>query len=480
MQRFLNYKSVYAITDVVILSFSFFLSVYLLRSDASTSIFSFYLNHLYIIPLIFLVVSFIVLVFQYNGLYLIDVVLKRTNHFAALLKAVYFSALTVVLFSMALDFYGLTDSRLLIFLFLIISIPLFISIRVFLLRQFYIELSKAGLKKNVLIVGDGEAGKLLATKLIYENPIGLNVVGFVNEDKRVGDYIINDLKNFGRLNDLPHLIKELKIDELIVAMDEDEDYNRVFETIEYCKTLQVKVSITSEIFDVITERIKTEKYIDIPVISVDPKYNDTFTLTLKRFFDVTFAIFGLILLSPVMITIAILVKLSSPGPVLYKQKRIGLYGKEFDFYKFRSMRPVDGEDEERKQKMIEFMKKGNTGGNDLKVVNENRITWIGKIIRKTSLDELPQLFNVIKGDMSLVGPRPCLPYEFENYTEWQKRRVNVMPGCTGVWQVWGRSRVSFDDSVVMDIYYINNMSPWLDLQLIFQTIPVMLFSRGAR
>lgn len=480
MQRFLNYKSVYAITDVVILSFSFFLSVYLLRSDASTSIFSFYLNHLFIIPLIFLVVSFIILVFQYNGLYLIDVVLKRTNHFAALLKAVYFSALTVVLFSMALDFYGLTDSRLLIFLFLIISIPLFISIRVFLLRQFYIELSKAGLKKNVLIVGDGEAGKLLATKLIYENPIGLNVVGFVNEDKRVGDYIINDLKNFGRLNDLPHLIKELKIDELIVAMDEDEDYNRVFETIEYCKTLQVKVSITSEIFDVITERIKTEKYIDIPVISVDPKYNDTFTLTLKRFFDVTFAIFGLILLSPVMITIAILVKLSSPGPVLYKQKRIGLYGKEFDFYKFRSMRPVDGEDEERKQKMIEFMKKGNTGGKDLKVVNENRITWIGKIIRKTSLDELPQLFNVIKGDMSLVGPRPCLPYEFENYTEWQKRRVNVMPGCTGVWQVWGRSRVSFDDSVVMDIYYINNMSPWLDLQLIFQTIPVMLFSRGAR
>jgi exopolysaccharide biosynthesis polyprenyl glycosylphosphotransferase len=411
---------------------------------------------------------------------MIDVILKRTNHFAALLKAVYFSALTIVLFSMALDFYGLTDSRLLIFMFLLISIPLFITIRVFLLRQFYIELSKAGLRKNVIIVGDGEAGKILATKLIYENPIGLNVVGFVNEKKKVGDFVINDLRNFGRLNDLPYLIKELKIDELIIAMDEDEDYDKVFSTIDYCKTLDVKLSITSEIFDVISERIKTEKYIDIPVISVDPKYNDTLTLTLKRFFDVAFAIIGLVLLSPVMITIAILIKLSSPGPVLYKQKRIGLYGKEFDFYKFRSMKPVDGEDEERKKKMIEFMKKGLTDGQDLKVVNEDRITWIGRIIRKTSLDELPQLFNVIKGDMSLVGPRHCLPYEFENYTEWQKRRVNVMPGCTGVWQVWGRSKVSFDDSVVMDIYYINNMSPWLDLQLIFQTIPVMLFSRGAR
>ncbi len=480
MQRLLNYKSVYAVVDIFILTFSFLTSVYFLRNDSSVSIIEFYLNHFFVIPLIFLVVSFIILVFQYNGLYLIDVILKRTNHIAALLKAIYFSALTVVLFSMALDLYGLTDSRLLIFIFLLTCIPLFFLIRVLLLRQFYIELSKAGLRKNVIIVGDGEAGKLLATKLIYENPIGLNVVGFVNEKKKVGDFVINDLRNFGRLNDLPFLIQELKIDELIIAMDEEEDYNKVFETIDYCKNLEVKVSITSEIFDVISERIKTEKYIDIPVISVDPKYNDTLTLTLKRFFDVTFAIIGLILLSPVMITIAILVKLSSAGPVLYKQKRIGLYGREFDFYKFRSMRPVDGEDEERKKKMIEFMKKGKTDGKDLKVVNEDRVTWIGRIIRKTSLDELPQLFNVIKGDMSLVGPRPCLPYEFENYTEWQKRRVNVMPGCTGVWQVWGRSKVSFDDSVVMDIYYINNMSPWLDLQLIFQTIPVMLFSRGAR
>lgn len=480
MQRLLNYKSVYAVVDIFILTFSFLTSVYFLRNDSSVSIIEFYLNHFFVIPLIFLVVSFIILVFQYNGLYLIDVILKRTNHIAALLKAIYFSALTVVLFSMALDLYGLTDSRLLIFIFLLTCIPLFFLIRVLLLRQFYIELSKAGLRKNVIIVGDGEAGKLLATKLIYENPIGLNVVGFVNEKKKVGDFVINDLRNFGRLNDLPFLIQELKIDELIIAMDEEEDYNKVFETIDYCKNLEVKVSITSEIFDVISERIKTEKYIDIPVISVDPKYNDTLTLTLKRFFDVAFAIIGLILLSPVMITIAILVKLSSAGPVLYKQKRIGLYGREFDFYKFRSMRPVDGEDEERKKKMIEFMKKGKTDGKDLKVVNEDRVTWIGRIIRKTSLDELPQLFNVIKGDMSLVGPRPCLPYEFENYTEWQKRRVNVMPGCTGVWQVWGRSKVSFDDSVVMDIYYINNMSPWLDLQLIFQTIPVMLFSRGAR
>jgi lipopolysaccharide/colanic/teichoic acid biosynthesis glycosyltransferase len=174
-----------------------------------------------------------------------------------------------------------------------------------------------------------------------------------------------------------------------------------------------------------------------------------------------------------------MIKITSQGPVLFNQTRIGKFGKPFQFYKFRSMRVSDGEDEERKKKMIEFIKETDSLQGS-KVINDSRLTWIGKIIRKTSLDELPQLFNVIKGDMSLVGPRPCLPYEFEHYDEWQKRRLNVIPGCTGVWQVWGRSSVSFKDSVVLDLYYINNMSPWLDMQLIIQTIPAMFFLRGGK
>jgi lipopolysaccharide/colanic/teichoic acid biosynthesis glycosyltransferase len=180
-----------------------------------------------------------------------------------------------------------------------------------------------------------------------------------------------------------------------------------------------------------------------------------------------------------MMFVALMIKISSPGPVFFKQTRIGRYGKEFQFYKFRSMSVINGDDEERKQKMIDFMKDEN-GTQKTKIINDSRVTWIGKIIRKLSLDELPQLFNVLKGEMSLVGPRPCLPYEYENYDEWQKRRVSVIPGCTGVWQVWGRSSVSFKESVVLDLYYINNMSPWFDLQLIFQTIPVMLTAKGAK
>jgi lipopolysaccharide/colanic/teichoic acid biosynthesis glycosyltransferase len=139
-----------------------------------------------------------------------------------------------------------------------------------------------------------------------------------------------------------------------------------------------------------------------------------------------------------------------------------------------------GEDEERKKMMLDFMNSSSAQASGQKVINEKRVTKIGQVIRKTSLDELPQLFNVIRGEMSLVGPRPCLPYEYENYAEWQKRRLSVIPGCTGVWQVAGRSNVSFKDSVVLDLFYINNMSPWLDMQILFKTIPVILFARGGK
>jgi undecaprenyl-phosphate galactose phosphotransferase len=136
-------------------------------------------------------------------------------------------------------------------------------------------------------------------------------------------------------------------------------------------------------------------------------------------------------------------------------------------------------DHERVTKVTEYIKqKNNKNNGSMKIVNENNITPIGKNLRKMSLDELPQLFNVLKGDMSLVGPRPCLPYEFDAYDNWHKRRLSVLPGCTGLWQVTSRSEVSFDDMVLLDLYYINNMSPWLDLQLILKTVPVMIFGRG--
>jgi len=241
------------------------------------------------------------------------------------------------------------------------------------------------------------------------------------------------------------------------------------------------VRVNSELFKTISENLIVEKYGEVSLINSSPQVKSELTIYFKTIFDKIIALLGLILSLPFFIVIAIIIKLTSKGPVFYKQKRIGKDGKEFNFLKFRSMTVVDGEDEERKKKMLKFMKEDQTEGNgDTKVINEQRVTRIGKFLRKYSLDELPQLINVLKGEMSLVGPRPCLPYEFEHYEEWQKERVKVLPGCTGVWQVYGRSKVNFKDSVVMDLYYIHNMSPWLDLQLIIKTIPVLLFGKGGK
>lgn len=479
MKKNFRYKYFFGIADFLILLFSFLASIYVLRNNAEINFFEFYGKIPEIVLLIVFASFIILLIFQYNGLYRINIILNRTSHFVHLLKAIYYSSLNIVLLSFVIDSKLMLDSRLLVLFFFFLSLGLFFIIRLELLRMLFVGLSNTSFKRDVIIVGDGNSGKLLATKLIYENPIGLNILGFVEESRRKDDLVVAGKKVLGNYDDLPQLIKKFNVDELIIAI-ENESYDRFFSVLEYCKNLNVPIRITSTLWEVIDQRLQVEKYSDIPVINVAPQYNDRFTLGLKRVFDVIISFFALILLSPLMLFIAVMIKLSSPGPILFKQTRIGKYGKPFQFYKFRSMRQLDGEDEERKKMMISFMKNGQHGSEDTKIINESRVTWIGKIIRKTSLDELPQLFNVIKGDMSLVGPRPCLPYEYENYDEWQKRRLTVMPGCTGVWQVWGRSVVNFQESVVLDMYYVNNMSPWLDLQLIFQTLPVMIFSRGAK
>lgn len=479
MKKIPSYKLLYGSADFLILSFSFLVSVYALRNDLSISFFSFYSEIPQLIPLALLLTFMVMLIFGYNGLYRIDVVMKRSRHIAQLSKAIYYSSLQIVLLSLIIDVSNLLDSRLLIFVFIIISVSLLISTRVMGLKWIFNRLSKSGFSRNVAIIGEGRNGKLLATKFLYENPFGLNVVGFIDDNRTPGDFVVAGRKILGNVEQLASIIDEHSIDELIVAID-DRSHDKILDILEECKKLKVTTRVTSEMFDVVSQRIGTEKYADIPVINVSPQYNDRFTLGFKRLADIVFASLGLLVLSPFMVVIATLIKITSPGPVLFRQERIGKDGKSFNFFKFRSMKVLDGEDEDRKQKMIEFMKNNGTNGDDKKIINDSRVTWIGNIIRKTSLDELPQLFNVIIGDMSLVGPRPCLPYEFENYDNWQKRRVSVIPGCTGVWQVWGRSTVSFEESVVLDLYYINNMSPWLDFQLILQTIPVMLFSRGAR
>jgi undecaprenyl-phosphate galactose phosphotransferase len=478
MKKIPSFKFLYGIADLFVMILSFNFAAYLLRKDSSVGFFSFVFNNP-LLSLIFLLLAFVFLaVFQYNSLYKINIIITRAAHLTHIIKAIYYGALNIVLVSLLIETSKILDSRFLIFVFVLIVMPFLYIVRVEVLRFFFLTFSQSGFKRNVVIIGDGKSGKLLATKLMYENPIGLNIVGFINPDnsKPINYEVVIGKKVIGTISQLENIVGSHDVDEIIVNVD-GEDIDETFNIIDYCKTLGSNVKVTSELFDIVARKMNTEKYIDVPVIDVSTHYNNTVTLAMKRVTDIILSIFAVAVLLPFLVIIAILIKLSSPGPILFNQIRIGKYGREFKFYKFRSMKISDESDEERVKQMITFMKDETL---KKKIINEKRVTWIGKLIRKTSLDELPQLFNVIKGDMSLVGPRPCLPYEYENYDEWQKRRVNIIPGCTGVWQVWGRSSVSFKESVVLDLYYMNNMSPWFDLQLLFQTIPAILTARGAK
>ncbi|WP_027092726.1 sugar transferase [Cohnella thermotolerans] len=194
----------------------------------------------------------------------------------------------------------------------------------------------------------------------------------------------------------------------------------------------------------------------------------------KRVIDVTGALFGLLLLSPVLATVAILIKLDDPkSPVLFSQTRIGKHGKPFRMYKFRSMVP------DAEQKLAELLDRNEIKGAMFKIKEDPRVTRIGRFIRRTSIDELPQLINVLKGEMSLVGPRPPLPREVAEYTEYDKLRLTVNAGCTGLWQVNGRNRLSFEQMVELDLEYIRHRSIWGDLKIIFRTFKLLLGAKDA-
>lgn len=205
----------------------------------------------------------------------------------------------------------------------------------------------------------------------------------------------------------------------------------------------------------------------------------------KRILDIIAASFGLLIASLFAAIIAVMIKLSSPGPVLFKQMRVGKNGKEFMFYKFRSMR-VGNDDSQHRQYIKLFiegkeeeLRKFQGPKKVYKITCDDRVTFIGKFLRRTSLDELPQLLNVLKGDMSMVGPRPHLPYEVELYQQWHRRRLEGMPGITGWWQIHGRSRVPFDEAVKMDIWYLEHQSLILDIRIMCRTITKAIVGRGA-
>ena len=325
---------------------------------------------------------------------------------------------------------------------------------------------------RVLIVGAGEVGRRLMRNIVAQPELGYQVIGFVDDDAEKSRTDIGRFKALGGIGNLPRVVQEEAIDEVIVTLPWMH-HRKILGIMRQCERERVRARIVPDLFQLALSRVDIEDLGGIPIIGVKEISITGWNLAFKRASDIVLSLAALILLSPLLLLISAAIKLDSSGPILFKQVRVGKGGRRFVFHKFRSMR--QGAEEERRQlaDLDEVM------GATFKIRHDPRCTRVGRFLRRTSLDELPQFYNVLRGEMSLVGPRPAIPSEVEQYQEWHRRRLEIPPGITGLWQVSGRSQLTFDEMCLLDIYYLENWSPLLDLKIALKTAPAVLAGRGA-
>jgi exopolysaccharide biosynthesis polyprenyl glycosylphosphotransferase len=325
---------------------------------------------------------------------------------------------------------------------------------------------------RVLIIGAGEVGRTVMRNLIAQPELGYRVVGFLDDDPIKSGADIGPIRALGSLDALPAAVKENEIDQVIITLPW-QYHRKVIRLVTEAEQSGVRARVVPDLFQLSLGGVDVEAINGIPLISVKGSALTGLNRTFKRIVDVAISGTALALISPLWALIALSIKLDSPGPVLFRQERIGLRGKPFTVFKFRSMR-IDAEEQ-----LAELRELNEASGPLFKVREDPRRTRVGRFIRRTSLDELPQLINVLRGEMSIVGPRPGLASEVAQYQDWHRKRLAVLPGITGLWQVSGRSELTFDEMVMLDIYYAENWSLGLDLRIMIRTVPQVLFGDGA-
>jgi len=419
-----------------------------------------------------------IVVFQHFNLYKLNLFMAFGEQLVAIVKSLLYGLIGLVLITFIFKRLDFVDSRLVIAIFVVTSSAAIFTFRILIFRKlFALASQKKLLHRKVLIIGKDRTAKMVAAQIDFDSSHGFDVVGFVNDELPKGERVFEDIYNVGSLSELPDLVKRLDIDEVIIA-ESDVTHQSLLEIIDRAQESKANVRLVSELYNIIPEKVLLEKYLGIPIVKMPQNNENVLFNVYKRVFDVGLTLVGIAVLAIPFAVIALLIKLTSKGPVLYKHTRIGKDCQPFEFYKFRTM--YTGSDDTAHRDFVnEFIQaNGERRQTVRKITDDPRVTPVGRFLRKTSLDELPQLINVLRGEMSLVGPRPCLPYELEQYKEWHRRRLAVIPGCTGLWQVAGRSAVDFNDMVILDLFYIDNMSPLFDLRIIFRTLPVMLLAKG--
>lgn len=326
--------------------------------------------------------------------------------------------------------------------------------------------------KRVIIVGAGEVGRRVIRTIVAQPQLGYHIVGYVDDNPAKGEKEIGRIKGLGSIENLADYIDSEAVDEVLITLPWT-FHRRILNVLRECERHHVIARIVPDLFQMSLSQVEVSDLGGVPLISVHEVAFSRAALLFKRAFDIFVASTCLLVGAPLFALIALAIKLDSPGPVFFTQTRVGKNHRQFRIIKFRSMR----EGAEAEQQQLQALNEAD--GPLFKIRDDPRLTRVGTFLRRTSLDELPQLWNVLRGDMSLVGPRPPVPAEVASYQPWHMKRLTVPGGMTGLWQVSGRSELTFDEMVLLDIYYIEHWSPWLDLQILLRTIPKVLLAEGA-
>jgi exopolysaccharide biosynthesis polyprenyl glycosylphosphotransferase len=467
------YITVLVISDAVMTFLAFLLAFYfrfelLVQYFDPDALISFerYRFLIYTMPFLWLVL------FAINGLYAKDNLLGGTREYSKVFRSASVGFLLIVIA-------GFLEPTLIIargwLLMTWGGTFLLVAAARFFLRRVVYALRKHGFFLTpAVIVGANQEGRWLAEQLLQWETSGLHLVGFIDNKIPVTFPLFHGLVSLGSADKLGEIIEQYNIGEVILASSAFSTRDYLLDIFrKYGVTDKVNIRMSSGLYEILTTSLTINEFAYVPLVYVNKVRLTGLDNVVKFVLDYVFAIVALTVLSPFLLLIAFWVKISSPGPVLHKRLVMGLNGKQFHALKFRTMVTNGDEILDKYPELKEELARNH------KLKNDPRITRIGAILRKYSLDELPQLLNVLKRDMSLVGPRMISPEEVAMYKQFDMNLLTVLPGITGLWQVSGRSDISYNERVRLDMYYVRNWSIWLDLQLLYQTIPAVLKGRGA-
>lgn len=470
----LLYGSFLAFFDLILLSCSFFLAFYL-RFLADPNIRPFYakydfyieyINYSILSILLILFLSFITRIYSWDYRY------RGAGHNTKLFINITFGLFFMII--AGFSFQTFNFSRLWIgysYIFTVISLILF---RIIFDKVLYYYIKKSRNFSRTLIIGTGEDANRIKKTFNEDKYNDIEIIGIVDKKEEIekNRRSLSGYEVIGYVNDIKDIISENKIETIIIS-GRSFHYYEVLNIIEAIKGMDVLILMFPGFFEFSISRMESREISGIPLIHIANIGFFGFNLFVKNLFDYVLGSIIFIFFIPIYLIVGFIIKVGSKGPVFYKQKRITKDGKKFYMYKFRTM-IVDADKE-----LNQIRDKNEADGLLFKIKKDPRITRVGRIIRRLSIDEIPQIINVLKGELSLIGPRPPLPEEVKKYKKWHGKRLNVKQGITGLWQVTGRSELGFEEGIKLDLYYIQNWSIGMDIKILLKTIPAVLSRRGA-